>query len=49
MKNKRPLILISNDEGYQAKGINCLVDMVRRFADIVVCAPEGPRSGFSCA
>lgn len=49
MENKRPLILISNDDGYQAKGINALVDMLRPLADIVVCAPDGPRSGYSCA
>ena len=49
MENKRPLILISNDDGYQAKGLNCLIDMLRPLADIVVCAPDGPRSGFSCA
>ncbi len=46
---KRPLILIANDDGYQAKGINCLVDMLHDMGDIVVCAPEGPRSGFACA
>ena len=46
---ERPLILISNDDGYRAKGINCLVEMLRPLADIVVCAPEGARSGFSCA
>ena len=45
----KPLILISNDDGYQAKGLRSLVDMVSPLADIVVCAPEGPRSGFSCA
>jgi 5'-nucleotidase len=45
----RKLILISNDDGYQAKGINCLVDMLRDLADIIVCAPEDARSGFSCA
>ncbi len=45
----RPLILISNDDGYQAKGIRCLVDMVKHLGDVVVCAPEGPRSGFACA
>jgi len=49
MENKRSLILISNDDGYQAKGINQLVEMLRPLADIVVCAPEGARSGFSCA
>lgn len=44
---KRPLILISNDDGYQAKGINCLVEMVRDFGDVVVVAPDSPRSGAS--
>lgn len=48
-EKKRPLILISNDDGYQAKGLRCLVDMVRPLGDVVVCAPEGPRSGFACA
>ena len=48
-KVERPLILISNDDGFQAKGLVCLVDMLRPLADIVVCAPDGPRSGFSCA
>jgi len=47
--NNRPLILISNDDGYEAKGLRCLVDMVSPLADVVVCAPEGPRSGFACA
>ncbi|MGC8001425.1 5'/3'-nucleotidase SurE, partial [Salmonella enterica] len=41
----RPLILISNDDGYQAKGINQLVRMVKDFGDIIVCAPDGGRSG----
>lgn len=49
MQNKRPFILISNDDGYEAKGINSLVEMVRDLADVMVCAPEGPRSGMSCA
>ena len=49
MENKRPLILISNDDGYQAKGINQLVEMISDLADIIVCAPDSARSGFSCA
>lgn len=49
MTMERPLILISNDDGYQAKGIRSLVEMVRHLGDIIVCAPEGPRSGFACA
>lgn len=45
----RPLILISNDDGFEAGGIRALVDFVRPLADVLVCAPEGPRSGYSCA
>ena len=49
MEIKRPLLLISNDDGYQAKGINDLVEMLSDIANIVVCAPEDARSGYSCA
>ena len=49
MTTKRPLILISNDDGYQAKGINQLIDMVKDMGDVVACAPEAARSGYSCA
>lgn len=49
MKNERPFILISNDDGYQAKGINSLVEMIRDMADILVCAPDNGRSGSACA
>ncbi len=49
MKNKRPLILISNDDGYQAKGINSLIEMLRDMADLLVCAPDSARSGYACA
>ena len=49
MEIKRPLLLISNDDGYQAKGINSLIDMLKDIADIIVCAPDDARSGYSCA
>ena len=42
-------MLISNDDGYQAKGINSLIDMLKDIADIIVCAPDDARSGYSCA
>ena len=48
-ENMKPLILISNDDGYLAKGINQLIEMVRGYGDVLVCAPESARSGFSCA
>ena len=49
MEIKRPLLLISNDDGYQSKGIRCLVEMLSDVGDIIVCAPESARSGYSCA
>ena len=49
MEIKRPLLLISNDDGYQAKGIRQLVEMVSDFGDVLICAPDSARSGFACA
>ena len=49
MNNNRPFILISNDDGYKAKGINALVEMLRDMADILVCAPDSARSGYARA
>lgn len=49
MKKDRPLILISNDDGFRAKGINSLIEMLRPIGNLIVCAPEGARSGYSCA
>ena len=49
MEIKRPLLLISNDDGYQAKGIRDLIEMLSDLGDIMVCAPEDARSGYSCA
>ena len=48
-KNKKPLILITNDDGIQAKGITELIRGVRSLGKIVVIAPDGPRSGMSSA
>ena len=48
MEIKRPLLLISNDDGYQAKGIRQLVEMLSDYGDILVCAPDSARSGSSC-
>lgn len=44
---KRPLILISNDDGFEAKGINVLSAIAREYGDVVVVAPDGGRSGAS--
>jgi len=45
----RPTILITNDDGLMAKGLQQLIDTMRPIGDLVVVAPEGPRSGMSSA
>lgn len=48
-RKNRPLILISNDDGVNAKGIRELIETLRDVAELVVMAPDGPRSGAACA
>lgn len=45
----RPLILISNDDGVQSKGIHELADVLSAVGDVVVVAPDKARSGAGCA
>lgn len=40
-------ILVANDDGYLAPGLNALVEAVRPFGDVVVVAPEQNHSGAS--
>ncbi|MDX9771663.1 MAG: 5'/3'-nucleotidase SurE, partial [Tenuifilaceae bacterium] len=48
--NKRePLILISNDDGYRAKGLEALIQMAKPLGRVVVVAPSEGRSGMSHA
>lgn len=47
--DKRPLILVTNDDGITAKGIASLVDAVRDFGQILVVAPDSPQSGMGHA
>lgn len=49
MNIKKPLILITNDDGHQAKGIQTLIKSLTGLGEIVVVAPDGPRSGMSNA
>lgn len=49
MTNERPLLLLSNDDGVNAKGIQELIAALRTVADLIVVAPDGPRSGSSGA
>jgi len=40
-------ILVSNDDGYLAKGINVLTDSLQAVADVIVVAPDRNRSAAS--
>ena len=44
MSERRPLILITNDDGITAGGIAALVDVAREFGDVLVVAPDSPQS-----
>lgn len=45
----RPLILVSNDDSYSAKGVKCLIDRLLPFGDVVAVCPAYPHSGQSMA
>jgi 5''/3''-nucleotidase SurE len=46
-KNRRPLVLITNDDGIKAGGLRALVEMAEKYADVVVVAPNQSYSGMS--
>lgn len=48
MKNK-PLILITNDDGITAPGINALIEVMETLGDVIVVAPNRPQSGMGHA
>lgn len=45
----RPLILVTNDDGIDARGVHCLIDRLLPYGDIVTVCPDAPRSGQSMA
>jgi len=42
---KRPLILVTNDDGITAPGIRKLIQIMKMIGDVVVVAPDSPQSG----
>ncbi|UII30134.1 5'/3'-nucleotidase SurE [Fulvivirga ulvae] len=46
---KRPLILVSNDDGITSKGIRTLVEVMKELGEVVVVAPDSPQSGMGHA
>ena len=49
MNKEKPLILITNDDGYLAKGIKELTEAMKGLGEIVVFAPDSHQSGMSSA
>ncbi|WP_111682157.1 5'/3'-nucleotidase SurE [Winogradskyella tangerina] len=46
---KRPLILVTNDDGITAPGIRTLISIMHSIGDVVVVAPDSPQSGMGHA
>ncbi|HEX4335607.1 MAG TPA: 5'/3'-nucleotidase SurE [Polyangiaceae bacterium] len=44
---RRPLVLLSNDDGYNAPGLRILREALLEVADVVVCAPDTEQSATS--
>ncbi|MDY6444083.1 MAG: 5'/3'-nucleotidase SurE [Bacteroidales bacterium] len=42
-------ILITNDDGYDAKGLHSLVKILRPYGELTIVAPKHPQSGMSMA
>ena len=49
MTKKRPLILVTNDDGITAPGIRALIKIMNEIGDVVVVAPDRPQSGMGHA
>ena len=46
---KKPIILVTNDDGYRSKGINALIETAKAYGDVIVVAPNNSKSGQSHA
>ena len=49
MKNERPLILITNDDGVSAPGIRALIEVMSTIGDVTIVAPDKPQSAMGHA
>lgn len=43
--NKKPLILVTNDDGITAPGIRKLIEIMNEIGEVIVVAPDSPQSG----
>lgn len=49
MVNKKPTILVVNDDGITAPGIKVLLEEMKKLGNVVVVAPDAPQSGMGHA
>ncbi|MEA1875649.1 MAG: 5'/3'-nucleotidase SurE [Bacteroidota bacterium] len=49
MSREKPLILVTNDDGYKAPGIRHLVEVARKFGEVLLVGPMKGQSGMSHA
>lgn len=49
MGKKKPLILVTNDDGITAPGIRALIEVMKDLGEVVVVAPDSPQSGMGHA
>tara|TARA_R100000935_G_scaffold58757_1_gene97598 strand:+ start:35847 stop:36626 length:780 start_codon:yes stop_codon:yes gene_type:complete len=49
MAKKKPLILVTNDDGITAPGIRALIEVMNTLGDVCVVAPDSPQSGMGHA
>lgn len=47
--HKKPLILVTNDDGITAPGIRTLIKVMNTLGDVIVVAPDSPQSGMGHA
>ena len=47
--SRKPLILITNDDGITAPGIRTLIEVMKTIGNVVVVAPDSPQSGMGHA
>ena len=46
---KKPLILVTNDDGISAPGLRNLINVMNSIGEVVVVAPDSPQSGMGHA
>src|ERR1019366_6950337 len=49
MKNEKPLIFVTNDDGITSPGIAALIEVMKTLGDVVVVAPDKAQSGMGHA